>query len=58
MKTKKIELDLDFISGLGPLIAEEEKALNDFLKQRKLSSRKNLVAQKIRTMTRTKSTNC
>lgn len=58
MKTKKIELDVDFIGGLGPLIAEEEKALNDFLKQRKLSSRKNLVAQKIRTMTRTKSTNC
>ena len=58
MKTKKTELDVDFIGGLGPLMAKEEKALNDYLKQRKLSSKKNLITQKIRTMTRTNPTNC
>lgn len=40
MKTKKIELDDDFIGGLGPLTKEEEKALSDFLKQRKLATKR------------------
>jgi hypothetical protein len=36
MKTKKNELDIDFIGGLGPLTQEEEKALSDFFKVQKL----------------------
>jgi hypothetical protein len=35
MKAKKIELDVDFIGGQGPLTAEEEKALSDFFRQRR-----------------------
>jgi hypothetical protein len=35
MKTKKTELDIDFIGGLGPLTKEEEKALSDFFKAKK-----------------------
>ncbi len=34
MKTKRQELDVDFIGGQGPLTAEEEKALSDFFKKR------------------------
>lgn len=41
MKAKKIELDVDFIGGQDPLTTDEEKALNDFFKQRKLASRKS-----------------
>ena len=40
MKSKKIELEVDFIGGEGPLTAAEEKALSDFFKQRKLISEK------------------
>lgn len=40
MKTKKIELDVDFIGGQGPLNLDEEKALSEFFKQRKLTSNK------------------
>jgi hypothetical protein len=36
MKAKKIELDIDFIGGLGPLTKEEEKALSDFFKAKKV----------------------
>jgi hypothetical protein len=36
MKAKKIELDIDFIGGLGPLTKEEEKALSDFFKTKKV----------------------
>lgn len=39
-KTKKIELDVDFIGGQGSLTIEEEKALSDFFKQRKLQQSK------------------
>ncbi|MFV7236079.1 hypothetical protein [Flavobacterium sp. ZB4R12] len=35
-KIKKIELEVDFIGGEGSLTIEEEKALSDFFKQRKL----------------------
>jgi hypothetical protein len=34
MKTKKSELDVDFIGGQSSLRATEEKALNDFFKKR------------------------
>jgi hypothetical protein len=40
MKQKKIELDVDFIGGQGALTIEEEKSLNDFFKQRKMTSKK------------------
>lgn len=39
MKTKKIELDVDFIGGQSSLTLAEEKALSDFFKQRKTSSK-------------------
>lgn len=38
MKTKKTELDVDFIGGLSSLTVAEEKALSDFFKQRKSAS--------------------
>jgi hypothetical protein len=40
MKTNKIDLDIDFIGGLGPLTKIEEKELSDFFKNRKPSMRK------------------
>lgn len=49
MKQKKIELDVDFIGGQSALTVEEEKALSDFFKQRKLTSQKP--QSKIRTKT-------
>lgn len=42
MKAKKIELDVDFIGGEGALTVEEEKALSEFLKQRKADKKKNI----------------
>ena len=36
MKSKKIELNVDFIGGQGSLTTLEEKALSEFFKQRKL----------------------
>ena len=42
MKTKKIELDVDFIGGQGPLTEEEEKALSEFFKQRKNTKNKTV----------------
>jgi len=46
MKTKKIELDVDFIGGQSALTVAEEKALSDFFKQRKISSSKTLVKKR------------
>ena len=40
MKMNKIDLDMDFIGGLGSLTKTEEKELSDFFKNRKLSARK------------------
>lgn len=40
MKRKKSELDVDFIGGQGPLTPAEEKALSEFIRQHKLSSKK------------------
>lgn len=39
MKTKKIELDVDFIGGQGSLTTEEEKALSNFFQQRKSTNK-------------------
>ena len=47
MKTKKEELNVDFIGGLGALTPQEEKALSDFfIKQR--STAKNVAINKRR----------
>jgi hypothetical protein len=38
MKTRKTELDVDFIGGQEPLTIDEEKALSEYFKKRKLTS--------------------
>jgi len=35
MKTKKVELDVDFIGGQTSLTKEEERAISDFIKKNK-----------------------
>lgn len=40
MKHRKAELDVDFIGGIGPLTKEDEKAITDFIKARKLAKEK------------------
>lgn len=44
MKSKKIELDVDFIGSQEVLSLEEEKALDDFFKKRKLASTKKKIS--------------
>ena len=41
MKSKKIELDVDFIGSQEALTQSEEKAINDYFKKRKLASQKS-----------------
>jgi hypothetical protein len=36
MKRKLLELDVDFIGGQDPMTKEEEKAISEFIKARKL----------------------
>ncbi len=40
MKTKNIQLDVDFIGGVRTLTIEDKQAISDFIKQHKLSSKK------------------
>ena len=54
MKSKKPELDVDFIGGQGPLTSTEEKALSDFFKRRKMASQKSIAEKKIRRVRRSK----
>ncbi len=35
MKTKKVELDVDFIGGQTSLTKEEEKAISEYIKKNK-----------------------
>ncbi len=44
MKKIKVELDVDFIGGVGPLTKEEEKLISDFINARKqkASSKKRI----------------
>ena len=44
MRTRKKELDVDFIGGVGPLTKEEEKRISDIIK--KLKAKGPLTAQK------------
>ena len=41
MKTKKIELDVDFIGGQTSLTKEEEIAISDFIKKNKSKKAKS-----------------
>jgi hypothetical protein len=43
---KRPELNVDFIGGQDPLTIEEEKALSDFFRQRKLVTAKRAVLRK------------
>ena len=43
MKTKKIELEVDFIGGEKPLTAKEEKELSEYFKNTKLKVRKSIL---------------
>jgi hypothetical protein len=40
MKSKKTELDVDFIGGMGALTSQEEKSLSEYFKKRKHLSSK------------------
>ena len=40
MKNKSKELDVDFIGGQGPLTKEEEQAISEYLKAKKLLQKK------------------
>ena len=40
MKSKKAELDVDVIGGQGSLTPAEEKAISEFIRQRKTASQK------------------
>lgn len=42
MKNKNIELDVDYIGGQEPLTIEEEKAISDFIRSKKLSKSKKI----------------
>ena len=42
MKTKKVELDVDFIGGQTSLTKEEERAISDFIKKSKSKKAKSL----------------
>ncbi|MEJ7643741.1 MAG: hypothetical protein WKF87_04050 [Chryseolinea sp.] len=52
MKTRKKELDVDFIGGSGPLTKEEEKRISDLIKSRK--AKQKVTAQKSKTKLTTK----
>jgi hypothetical protein len=49
MKTKKIELDVDFIGGQTSLTKEEENAISDYIKNSKTKKAKSLT-KKIQTV--------
>ena len=55
MKTKKTELDVDFIGGQGPLTKEEEQAISNFIKAKKSRVRKPIL-RKTRSNSRKKVT--
>ncbi len=56
MKTKKLELDVDFIGGQDALTAEEEKALRNFFKKQKSLPKKGKTISKSRAVRREKET--
>jgi len=42
MKTKKVELDVDFIGGQTSLTKEEEKTISEYIKKKSQKNQKNL----------------
>ena len=56
MTRKKIELDVDFIGVQEGLTKEEEKALSDFFKKRKLSPQQRSTKNRTNTVKRSKTT--
>ena len=46
MKTKRIDLDVDFFGGQGSLTIEEEKALSYFFQQRKLTNKASIKSKR------------
>lgn len=56
MKTKKLELDVDFIGGQDALTVEEKKALSEFFKKQKSHPKKKKTISKTRTFRREKAT--
>ena len=46
MKTKRIDLDVDFIGGQGSLTIEEEKALSNFFQQRMLTNKASIKSKR------------
>ena len=54
MKTKKLELDVDFIGGQTSLTKDEEKALSNFFSQRKTKVNLSRIKQKSKTPKREK----
>ena len=46
VRTKKNELDVDFIGGLEPLTREEEMAITDYFQTRKLKPVKKVLNTK------------
>lgn len=43
MKTTKFDLDDDFIGGHGSLTIDEEKALSDYFRQKKIHSKSSKI---------------
>ena len=56
MKSSKKELDVDFIGGVRTLTKDDEQAISDFLKKRKLSSKKSIPNKTLRKNKQTKAT--
>ncbi len=46
MKTKKVELDVDFIGGQTSLTREEERAISDFIRKKKSKKIKSVSRKK------------
>ncbi len=46
MKPKTIELDVDFIGGENPMTRDEETAVNEFLKTKKILQAKKHISNK------------
>jgi hypothetical protein len=47
MKTKKVELDVDFIGGQNSLTKEEEKAISDFIKNKSKKIKKSSIKTRL-----------
>jgi hypothetical protein len=46
MKPGKVQLDVDYIGGIRPLTKEDEQAISDFLKRKKLPSKTSFKVKK------------